>query len=67
MVLGETAARVPNNFRNVLPDIEWGRIIRSRNIIAHEYHGIDYEIIWKIIKVYLAALKLSLESNSNKF
>ena len=36
IVLGETANRVPADLKKILPDIEWGRIIRSRNIISHE-------------------------------
>jgi len=39
----------------------WERIIRSRNIIAHEYEKIDFEIIWKIITIYLPPLKVTLE------
>jgi uncharacterized protein with HEPN domain len=62
MVLGEHANRIPKDFRKILPDIEWGRIVRSRNIIAHEYHGIDYEIIWRIVIEYLPPLKTSLET-----
>jgi uncharacterized protein with HEPN domain len=61
MVLGENANRVPENFRKILPEVEWGRIIRSRHIIAHEYQGIDYEVIWKIITVYLPDLKQSIK------
>ena len=50
LVLGENASRIPVSFRNILPDVEWGRIIRSRNINAHEYHGIDFEVIWRIVQ-----------------
>jgi len=30
IVLGETANRVPADLKKILPEIEWGRIIRSR-------------------------------------
>jgi uncharacterized protein with HEPN domain len=67
MVLGETAARVPADFRKVLPEIEWGRIVRSRNIIAHDYQGIDYEIIWRIVTIYLPPLKESLSIKLSEY
>lgn len=62
IVLGETASRVPAEFRKVLPEIEWGRIVRSRNIIAHDYQGVDYDIIWRIVTIYLPPLRDSLKS-----
>jgi uncharacterized protein with HEPN domain len=67
LVLGESASRIPLPFRNILPDIEWGRIIRSRHIIAHEYHGIDYEVIWRIIKIYLPPLRIVLSKKLEDF
>ncbi len=65
IVLGETANRVPAEFKKVLPEIEWGRIIRSRNIITHEYQGVDYQVIWRIVTLYLPPLRKSIESKLN--
>jgi uncharacterized protein with HEPN domain len=60
-VVGVAANRIPKELRIQYPDIEWERIIRSRNIIAHEYEKIDYEIIWRIVSIYLPPLKITLE------
>ncbi|WP_241159995.1 DUF86 domain-containing protein [Parabacteroides sp. ZJ-118] len=38
------------------PDIPWGQIMGLRDIIAHEYHRIDEEEIFNIIKVELSPL-----------
>lgn len=62
IVLGETASRVPQEFRKLLPEVEWGRIVRSRNIIAHDYQGVDYEVVWRIVTLYLPPLRESLKS-----
>ena len=35
-----------------------------RNLITHEYFGIDYEMIWKIAKTNLPVNKLDLEKSS---
>ena len=56
-VLGEAANRVPKEIREIYPDIEWMRIIRSRHILVHEYAGIDYEIVWRIIEIHLPPLE----------
>lgn len=60
-VLGEAANRVPKETRDSYPQIEWMRIIRSRHILVHEYSGIDYEIVWRIITIHLPPLSQALE------
>ncbi|WP_205880561.1 HepT-like ribonuclease domain-containing protein [Larkinella terrae] len=64
-VIGEAANRVPKPFRDQHDGIEWMRIIRSRHILVHDYFGIDYEIIWKIITVHLPILRQELEELLN--
>ena len=61
-VIGEAANRMPNDFRNRYPEIEWSKIIRSRNIVTHDYDDVDYSIIWKIIKIHLPENQKSLET-----
>lgn len=65
-VLGEAANRVPKVTRDVYPDIEWMRIIRSRHILVHDYAGIDFEIVWRIITAHLPALKSALENIADR-
>ena len=55
-IIGEAANRVPPDFRNNNPEIEWKRIRGFRNRIVHEYFGVDYEIVWEIIDTYLDEL-----------
>jgi uncharacterized protein with HEPN domain len=59
-VLGEAANRIPQEIRSLYPEIEWMRIIRSRHIVVHDYAGIDYEIVWRIIEVHLSPLQEGL-------
>lgn len=56
-VLGEAANRVPKATRELYPEIEWMRIIRSRHILVHDYAGIDYEIVWRIVEIHLQPLR----------
>lgn len=56
-VLGEAANRVSKLFRDQHTTIEWMRIIRTRHILVHDYFGLDYEIIWRIITVHLPPLQ----------
>jgi uncharacterized protein with HEPN domain len=66
-VLGEAANRIPKDVRKRYPEVEWGRIIRSRNLIVHEYEIIDYTVIWKIVTVHLPPLEVILKKISKDF
>lgn len=52
-IIGEAANRLPNEFKNSFPKIDWQRIRGFRNRIVHDYFGIDYSIVWQIKETYL--------------
>ena len=56
-VIGEAAANIPEDIRQKHPEIPWKRVVGLRNIIIHEYFGVDLEIIWTIINTQLLELK----------
>jgi uncharacterized protein with HEPN domain len=60
-VLGEAANKVPQEFKKQHEEIEWGKIIRSRNVVIHEYQSVDFNIVWTIVTVHIPPLKASLE------
>lgn len=47
IVIGEAAARLPEDFRAQYPQIEWRDIIAFRNILVHAYFSINLEIVWE--------------------
>lgn len=53
-IVGEAANRVDENLHTQFPEVEWRRIIGLRHRIAHDYFGIDYNVIWVIREVKLA-------------
>jgi uncharacterized protein with HEPN domain len=59
-IIGEAAARLPENFTSLHPEIEWAKIKGLRNRIVHEYFGVDLLIIWQIIEKDLPEFKKSL-------
>ncbi|WP_158500575.1 HepT-like ribonuclease domain-containing protein [Spirosoma radiotolerans] len=60
-VLGGAANRIPKPFRDQHATIEWLRIIRTRHILVHDYFGLDYKILWRIITVHLPPLQQSIK------
>ena len=56
-IIGEAAKNVPDDVRLKYPGIEWRKIAGLRDIIAHEYFGIDNDILWDIIQSKVEALQ----------
>ncbi len=50
IVIGEMVARLSDEFTTENNHIDWHRIKGFRNILAHDYFGIDAEEVWDIIK-----------------
>jgi len=48
---------LPTEIKNNLPDVEWKKMTGLRDILIHEYFGIDEEIVWDIIQNKLPSLK----------
>ena len=44
-IIGEAANHLPSETRQLFSEIEWPQIVEMRNILVHEYFGIDFEIV----------------------
>jgi uncharacterized protein with HEPN domain len=55
-VIGEAARQMPKSFRDQHAQIPWRETAGLRNLIAHEYFGLDTDIIWDIVKTQVPIL-----------
>lgn len=60
-IIGEAAKRVSAATREKAPEIPWRRIADFRDVLIHQYEGVDLEETWKRIEQDLPALRRSLE------
>lgn len=59
-IIGEASNRLPESIKDTMNSIDWFRIRGFRNRIAHQYFGIDYEIVWLLKETYLTELILKI-------
>ncbi len=66
IVLGEVIDKLSDNFKEKNTQINWSKIYGLRNILAHNYFGINVDTIWQIIKHFIPNLKTEIDSLTNK-
>jgi uncharacterized protein with HEPN domain len=55
--IGEMVERLPTELKETHPETDWQDIRGLRNIVAHDYLGVDAEEVWQIVKTDLPLLK----------
>ena len=55
-VIGEASSHISNEIKEAYPDVPWKLMKSMRNILIHEYFGVDLEIVWKTIRESLPEL-----------
>lgn len=56
-IIGEAVKDIPAGIKEKYSEIEWKKIAGLRDILTHEYFGVDLDILWDIIKNRLPDLK----------
>lgn len=60
-VMGEATKRLSDDIRSRFPDVPWRKMAGLRDIIVHNYFGIDIQLLWDIVQkdVPVARLKVA--------
>jgi uncharacterized protein with HEPN domain len=65
-IIGEAIKNIPNEFKSSYKDIPWKEITGMRDILIHQYFGVDLDLTWEVIKVDLPNLKRSILTLTNE-
>lgn len=58
--LGETTKFLPQEVQEQTPDVPWALLRSVRNLVSHDYFGIDARLVWHTARVELPALRPAL-------
>lgn len=61
-IIGEAAKNLPLEFRQKYPEIPWKDMAGMRDIIAHQYFGINFNRVWDTVKNLLPPLKEQIKN-----
>lgn len=60
-VIGEASNNLSKTFTDGNKEVPWADIVGLRNILVHQYFGIDLERVWETVDLYLPTLKKQVE------
>ena len=58
--LAESTQRLSDDLKAAHPEIEWHRVAAFRNVLVHDYLGIDVERVWEITQRDVPELKRAI-------
>ena len=56
-IIGEASNHISEDIKRKFTTIEWLQIVGMRNVLVHEYFGVDSNLVWEIVKNDLPDLK----------
>ena len=69
-IIGEASKRIPEETRLDYPELDWKGFAGLRDVLIHQYWGVDFEILWNILEDDIPFAKIwidkIIEKETNK-
>jgi uncharacterized protein with HEPN domain len=60
-IIGEAVKRLPAEYRLINKNVDWKKAAGLRDIVVHEYFGINKDIIWDVIQNKIPELEKEIK------
>jgi uncharacterized protein with HEPN domain len=61
-IIGEAVKNPFLKFKDLHPDMEWKKIAGMRDMLIHHYFGVNYKVVWDVVKNQVPDLKKKIET-----
>lgn len=61
-IIGEATKKVPEEVKVKYPHVPWAEMAGMRDVLIHDYFGIDYDVVWNTISTDIPELHEALET-----
>jgi uncharacterized protein with HEPN domain len=61
-IMAESSQRLSDRTKQIHTEIDWYKIAGFRNVLVHDYLGVDMERVWNIVEKEIPALKKAIHS-----
>ncbi len=55
-IVGEAVRKLSAELKSAHPDVPWDDVYAARNVIVHQYFGVDQKILWDVLQEDLGPL-----------
>ena len=59
-IIGEAASRISENLVGSHPEVPWPQMVAMRNVLVHDYFGVDVDEVWNTVANDLPPLKAAI-------
>lgn len=60
-IIGEASKKLSGELKSKYPEVEWKKIGGFRDVLIHDYEGVDLKAVWQIIENSVPQLKIQIQ------
>ena len=66
-IIGEATKKISGDLRDLHPDVPWRRISGLRDVLIHDYMGVDLQAVWEITQRDIPELQRNVQAIVESF